>query len=153
MWLDAILAYLHFTAIFLLFAFLTVQVILIRQPLDMRTVRLLGRMDIWYFSSAIAALITGFLRATVGAKGADFYFNAWPIYVKIGLFLAVGLISVKPTMTFIRLAAHARARRRVASAGGGAGVDAQARHGRSAPRGAHPGIRGDHVAWPRPLTT
>jgi putative membrane protein len=79
-----------------------VQVILIRQPLDMRTVRLLGRMDIWYFSSAIAALITGFLRATVGAKGADFYFNAWPIYVKIGLFLAVGLISVKPTMTFIR---------------------------------------------------
>ncbi len=102
MWLDAILAYLHFTAIFLLFAFLTVQVILIRQPLDMRTVRLLGRMDIWYFSSAIAALITGFLRATVGAKGADFYFNAWPIYVKIGLFLAVGLISVKPTMTFIR---------------------------------------------------
>jgi len=102
MWLDAILAYLHFTAIFLLFAFLTVQVILIRQPLDMRTVRLLGRMDIWYFSSAIAALVTGFLRATVGAKGADFYFNAWPIYVKIGLFLAVGLISVKPTMTFIR---------------------------------------------------
>jgi len=102
MWLDAILAYLHFTAIFLLFAFLTVQVILIRQPLDMRTVRLLGRMDIWYFSSAIAALITGFLRATLGAKGADFYFNAWPIYVKIGLFLAVGLISVKPTMTFIR---------------------------------------------------
>ena len=102
MWLDAALAYLHFTAIFLLFAFLTVQVILIRQPLDMRTVRLLGRMDIWYFSSAIAALITGFLRATVGAKGADFYFNAWPIYVKIGLFLAVGLISVKPTMTFIR---------------------------------------------------
>ena len=102
MWLDAILAYLHYTAIFLLFAFLTVQVILIRQPLDMRTARLLGRMDIWYFSSAIAALITGFLRATVGAKGADFYFNAWPIYVKIGLFLAVGLISVKPTMTFIR---------------------------------------------------
>ena len=102
MWLDAILAYLHFTAIFLLFAFLTVQVILIRQPLDMRTVRLLGRMDIWYFSSAIAALVTGVLRATIGAKGPDFYFNSWPIYVKIGLFLAVGLLSVKPTMTFIR---------------------------------------------------
>jgi putative membrane protein len=102
MWLDATLAYLHFTAMFLLFAFLTVQVILIRQPLDMRTVRLLGRMDIWYFSSAMATLVTGFLRATVGAKGADFYFNAWPIYAKIGLFLAVAVVSVKPTMTFIR---------------------------------------------------
>ena len=102
MWLDAILAYLHFTAIFLLFAFLTVQVVLIRQPLDQRAVRLIGRMDIWYFSSAMAALVTGFLRATLGAKGADFYFNAWPIYAKIALFLAVAVVSVKPTMTFIR---------------------------------------------------
>jgi putative membrane protein len=102
MWLDAILAYLHFTAIFLLFSFLTVQVVLIRGPLDERIVRLLGRMDIWYFSSAIAALVTGFLRAAFGAKGGDFYFNAWPIYVKIALFLAVAVISIKPTMTFIR---------------------------------------------------
>jgi putative membrane protein len=29
-------------------------------------------------------------------------FSAWPIYVKIALFAAVGLISLKPTMTFIR---------------------------------------------------
>lgn len=102
MWLDAILAYLHYTAIFLLFAFLVVQAILVRGPLDERVVRLLGRMDIWYFGSAIAVLATGFLRATLGAKGADFYFNAWPIYAKIGLFIAVGVISVKPTLTFIQ---------------------------------------------------
>jgi putative membrane protein len=101
MWIDALLAYLHYTAIFLLFAFLTVQLILVRGPLDERVVRLLGRMDIWYFSSAIAALATGFLRATLGAKGADFYFNAWPIYAKLALFIAVGVISVKPTLTYI----------------------------------------------------
>ena len=102
MWLDAILAYLHYTAIFLLFAFMTAQLVLVRGPLDMRVVRLLGRMDIWYFGSAIAALATGFLRATLGAKGADFYFNSWPIYAKIVLFIAVGVISVKPTLTFIQ---------------------------------------------------
>jgi putative membrane protein len=102
MWLDATLAYLHYTAIFLLFAFLTVQVVLVRRPMDVNLVRLLGRMDIFYFASAIAALATGFLRATLGAKGADFYFNAWPIYAKIGLFIAIGVISVKPTLTFIR---------------------------------------------------
>jgi putative membrane protein len=102
MWLDAVLAYLHFTAIFLLFAFLTVQAVLLRTPLDERGVRLLGRMDIWYFGSAAAALITGFLRAGAGAKGGDFYFGSWPIYVKIGLFLAVGIISVYPTLAFIR---------------------------------------------------
>jgi putative membrane protein len=102
MWMDAVLAYLHFTAIFLLFAFLTTQVVLIRQPLDARNVRLIGRMDLWYFGSAIAALVTGFLRAAFGAKGGDFYFGAWPIYAKIGLFLAIAAISIKPTMTFIR---------------------------------------------------
>jgi len=102
MWLDAILAYLHFTAIFLLFAFLTTQAILVRGPLDARTVRLIGRTDLWYFGSAFAVLITGFLRATMGAKGADFYFDSWAIYAKLALFLAIGVISVKPTMTFIR---------------------------------------------------
>jgi len=100
--LDAILAYLHFTAIFLLFAFLTVQLVLVRAPLDEAGVRRLGRMDLWYFGSAAAALLTGFLRLGLGAKGADFYLNAWPIYVKIALFFAVGMISVKPTLTFIR---------------------------------------------------
>ena len=102
MWLDAILAYLHFTAIFMLFAFITTQAILIRGPLDIRTVKLIGRTDLWYFGSAFAVLVTGFLRATMGAKGPDFYFNFWPIYAKLALFLAVGIISIKPTMTFIR---------------------------------------------------
>lgn len=102
MWLDAVLAYLHFTAIFVLFAFMTVQAVLLRGALDAARVRLLGRMDQWYFGAAAAALLTGFLRAGLGAKGADFYFGAWPIYVKIGLFLAVGIVSVYPTLAFIR---------------------------------------------------
>lgn len=102
LWLDAALAYLHFIAIFTLFAFLVVEAILVKRPLDAATVRFLGRMDIWYFGSAGAVLVTGFLRAIYGAKGPDFYFNSWPIYAKLALFLAVGLISVKPTLTFIQ---------------------------------------------------
>jgi putative membrane protein len=100
--LDAALAYLHFTAIFLLFSFLTGQVVLVRAELDEAGVRRLGRMDLWYFGSAAAALLTGFLRLGLGAKGPDFYLGAWPIYAKILLFLAVGAMSVKPTLTFIR---------------------------------------------------
>ena len=100
--LDAVLAYLHFTAIFLLFAFMTVEVMLMRGALDLAAVRLLGRVDLWYFGSAIAALITGFLRLGLGAKGGDFYLSSWPIYVKIGLFFAVAIASIQPTMTFVR---------------------------------------------------
>lgn len=102
MWLDAALAYLHFAAIFTLFAFLTVQAVLLRAPLEERTVRLLGQMDLWYAGSAAVVLLSGFLRAGLGSKGGDFYFGAWPIYVKIAMFLAVGMISIYPTLAFIR---------------------------------------------------
>jgi putative membrane protein len=102
MWLDAILAYLHFTAIFVLFSFLVVETMMMRGALDMAAVRLLGRVDVWYFGAAIAVLATGFARLVWGAKGADFYLSAWPIYVKVALFLAVGMISVGPTLRFIR---------------------------------------------------
>jgi len=102
MWLDAALAYLHFAAIFVLFAFLTVQAVLLRGPLDQRLVRSLGRVDVWYASSAGVVLLTGFLRAGLGAKGGDFYFGSWPIYVKIAMFLTVGIISIYPTLAFIR---------------------------------------------------
>lgn len=101
MWLDAGLAYLHFIAIFTLFAFMSVQLVLVKGALDARVVRTLGRMDLWYFGSAIVVLATGFLRATLGAKGPDFYFNAWPVYAKIALFITVGVLSVKPTLMFV----------------------------------------------------
>lgn len=100
--LDAVLAYFHYIAIFLLFSFLTTQAMLLRQPLDERLIRLVGRVDLWYFGSAIAALVTGFLRAGLGAKGADFYFGAWPIYAKLGLYLLVAVVSVYPTLAFVR---------------------------------------------------
>jgi putative membrane protein len=102
LWVDALLAYLHFTAIFLLFAFMTVEVMLMRGSLDAPSVRLLRHVDLWYFGCAIAALATGILRLVFGAKGADFYLSSWPIYVKFGLFLAVALVSVQPTLTIIR---------------------------------------------------
>jgi putative membrane protein len=102
LWIDALLAYLHFTAIILVFAFLTVEVVLVRGGLDAAAIRLLGRVDLWYFGSAIGALVTGILRLVFGARGADFYLSSWPIYAKFGLFLAVAVVSVQPTLTFVR---------------------------------------------------
>ena len=81
LWIDAGLAYLHYIAIFTLFAFLVVEVMMIRGPLDARAIRLLGRVDLWYFGAAIGVLATGFLRLSLGAKGAEFYLQSWPVYV------------------------------------------------------------------------
>jgi putative membrane protein len=102
MWLDAIVAYLHYISIFVLFSTLVTQLVMMKGTLDAPTVTRLGRIDIAYFASAGAVLVTGFLRATLGAKGPDFYFNSWPIYAKLGLFIAIGVISVKPTLMFIQ---------------------------------------------------
>jgi putative membrane protein len=102
MWLDAILAYLHFISIFLLFSFMVTEAMMMRGALDADSVRLLGRVDLWYLGAAIAVLATGFMRLMFGAKGPDFYLSAWPIYAKIVLFVVVGVISVGPTMRFIR---------------------------------------------------
>jgi len=102
MWLDAVLAYLHFIAIFALFSFMVTEAMMMRGALDAAAVRLLGRVDVWYLGAAVAVLATGFLRMMFGAKGPDFYLSAWPIYAKIGLFLLVGVISVGPTLRFVR---------------------------------------------------
>jgi putative membrane protein len=102
MWLDAILAYLHFSAIFILFAFLSIELAMLKDELAATAIRRIGRIDVWYFASAMAVLATGFARLVFGAKGADFYLSSWPIYVKLGLFVTVAVISVTPTLRFIQ---------------------------------------------------
>ena len=102
MWLDGLFAYLHYLAIFTLFSFLVVEVVLVRRELDAHLIRMLGRMDLWYGGAALAVLVTGLLRLVLGGKGADFYLTSWPVYVKVGLFLLLGMISVYPTLAFIR---------------------------------------------------
>lgn len=102
MWLDALLAYLHYTAIFFLVGFLAAEMVLVRGALDARAVRLLGKVDVAYFLSAIAVLVTGGLRLVWGNKGPDFYVEGWPFYAKVGLFVLVGVVSVQPTLAFIK---------------------------------------------------
>jgi len=100
--LDAFLAYLHFAAIFVLFAYLVVELVTIKGEMDEAAVRRIARADIIYFGAAMAVLATGFLRLAFGAKGPDYYLSWWPIYAKIGTFVLIGMISVIPTLAFLR---------------------------------------------------
>lgn len=98
----AIAAYLHFMAISLLFALLLLEHHLFRQPLTLERARSLFRIDIVFGISAAVVLASGIARATFYGKGLDYYLNNSLFHAKVGLFVAVAILSIYPTLTFLR---------------------------------------------------
>jgi putative membrane protein len=102
MWKDAILAYLHFAAIFTLLWFLVKEWALLKVGVEQLEVKRLANADIGYFIAAIAVLATGLSRLLFGAKPVIFYTGNPVFHVKVGLFVLVAIISIWPTLAFIR---------------------------------------------------
>ena len=102
LWLDAILAYLHFVAIFTLVWFLAKEWTLLRAPVDALDFKRIGNADLGFGLAAVAVLVTGALRVFYGAKGTAFYLHNPVFHVKVALFVLVGLVSIAPTLAFLR---------------------------------------------------
>ncbi|MGT2492782.1 DUF2214 family protein [Cupriavidus basilensis] len=67
---DALLAFLHFTFIFVLIALMTAEAVVLRPGMTPATLSGSRSDDLIYFLSAMAVLATGLLRLFYGAKGA-----------------------------------------------------------------------------------
>lgn len=103
MTLEALLAYAHLLAILTMVVFLASEAALCRAEwLNAAVVQRLARVDMIYGIASVAVLVTGLLRVFLGAKGAQWYGGNWLLYVKFGLFVVIGLLSIRPTRTFIR---------------------------------------------------
>src|SRR5262245_47411378 len=100
--MDAALAYLHFSSIMLLTAFLVGELCLCTPRLRLEQVPMLARMDLLYLMAAIVAVASGALRLFVTGKGAGFYLGNPVFYIKLALFVAIGLVSISPTVQFLR---------------------------------------------------
>ena len=99
---DLLLASLHHLLIFAIIAMLVTESVLLRGVLDRSVVQRLAGVDLGYGISAMALIVVGVLRVAYGIKGYDFYLhNPW-FHAKIGAFLLVGLISILPTLRFLR---------------------------------------------------
>lgn len=99
---TSLMATLHHLAAFTMTACLVYEFIAFRQLLTAGEVRRLQRVDLWYGISAGILLVAGLLRVYVFEKGANFY-GANPLFwVKMILFLLVGLLSIHPTIRYIR---------------------------------------------------
>ncbi|MBY0563442.1 MAG: DUF2214 family protein [Hyphomonadaceae bacterium] len=99
---DAGLSFLHFTFAFILVGALAAEAFILRLPVDSRVAKLLVRVDAFYGLSALLILIVGVSRAIWGATGWDYY-QAQPFFwAKLATFVAIGLLSVQPTLRFLR---------------------------------------------------
>jgi putative membrane protein len=101
--LDAILAWFHFMAIIALASTIFAEAFFYQRALAVATLQRLQRVDIAYGIIAGIVVITGALRVIYSPKTPAFYLHDVIFWTKMALFLTVGLVSIAPTMHFIRL--------------------------------------------------
>ena len=103
MTLEAILAYLHLLSILTLVVFISSEAALCRIDwMNAKVVERLAVVDRIYGIAAGAVLLTGIARTWWGVKGTVWYWHQPLLHLKLALFIAVGLMSIKPTIMFIR---------------------------------------------------
>ena len=103
MTLEALLSYAHILAILTMTVFLASEAALCRTEwLNAAVVERLAKIDMVYGASAIAVLLTGSARVTWGAKGMGWYLTNPLLHVKFTLFIVMGLLSIGPTLAYLR---------------------------------------------------
>jgi putative membrane protein len=103
MTLEAILAYLHFLAILTMVVFISSEAALCRvEWLNKAVVERLARIDMVYGMAAMTVLATGIARTVWGVKGSSWYWTNPLLHLKLTLFIVIGLISIFPTITYLR---------------------------------------------------
>ena len=106
---DLILAYLHYFTLFATFSLLVAELVVLELPLQPGRWRYMSRLDIGYFIAAIGVLVTGLGRVFLGFKPALYYWHDLWFHALWITFLAIGLLSIVPTISFIRWAKAERA--------------------------------------------
>lgn len=110
MTVEALLSYAHLLAILTLVVFISSEAALCRMEwLNARVVERLAVVDRIYGIAAVAVLLTGIARTWWGMKGAGWYWQQPLLHLKFTLFIVVGLMSIKPTLMFIRWRRELRA--------------------------------------------
>jgi putative membrane protein len=100
--LDLVLAIAHHLLIFGMFGMLCGELVLLKRGIDAPALARIARMDIGYGVTATLIVVIGFCRAVFAAKGWRYYEHNGFFWAKIATFAVIGLLSVPPTIAFIR---------------------------------------------------
>ena len=105
---DLILAILHHLLAFSLLGLLFAEFTLVRPGLGGETLRRVAMFDRFYGAFAGLLIVVGVLRVIYGLKGPDYYLGLWSFWAKMAAFLAVGLLSIPPTLRIMAWSKAAR---------------------------------------------
>jgi putative membrane protein len=100
--LDLSLAIAHHLLIFSIFGIICAEFWALRPGVTGATVARIAAIDLWYGILAAAVIVVGFCRAIFAAKGWAYYSHNAFFWAKILDFAVIGILSVPPTLTFIR---------------------------------------------------
>jgi putative membrane protein len=100
--LDLVLAIAHHILVFSLFGVLFAELVLVRKGVDLGVVTRVGRIDLMYGALAGLIVLVGFSRAIFAAKGWLYYSHNLFFHLKVGTFIVIGLLSIPPTLAYIR---------------------------------------------------
>jgi putative membrane protein len=99
--MATLFAFLHHVRAFTLVSAVAIEFTLIRQELTLASARRLQITDIVLGIAADALLVIGLLRVFFFEKGADYYFHSHAFMTKLSVFIAIGLLSIIPTVEFL----------------------------------------------------
>ena len=98
---SAIVAYVHYLGIILCFGSLIFERIILKINLSKNEIISIIIADVTYGIAGLAILITGILRVKYYGQGGEFYTSNPLFWVKVSLYIVIGLISLYPTTTYI----------------------------------------------------
>lgn len=100
--LDLVLAIVHHVLIFAIFGIVFAEFMAVRPGMSNAAAVRIASIDLWYGIFAGAVVIIGFFRANFAAKGWAYYSHNAFFWAKIVTFAGIGLLSLPPTLAFIR---------------------------------------------------
>ncbi|MBU1304972.1 MAG: DUF2214 family protein [Alphaproteobacteria bacterium] len=99
--IDLLLTMAHHLSVFAIVAIVAAEFALLRPGISGVRLHQLATVDRYYGIAAVLVLAAGIGRVFLGRTDASYYLGNHVFWGKMMLFLAVGLLSVQPTMAFL----------------------------------------------------
>lgn len=101
--MELLLRYFHFLSIFIIVGSLVSEHLLLKTSLDRKSLDRLSKID-GIYGLAVLSLLGAGLTLWLGGYGkpTEFYSENPVFHIKLGLFVGIGLLSVYPTVFFIK---------------------------------------------------